>query len=279
MNRYIQIDDVIIGQGHNYIFNDISGIGGGTVRRTEHEYISSDGAEFDNIFFSARSFEITGYILAKSAAELDSLKQRLILACYPKAERTIVFFDGIRKYKAKAYNDAMPEFGKRSISAYWNMPFVLSITIPSFYWTDYEITPIPIVSRSNEFTTSFTLPCVFTSRTAEASILNDSGFDFYPVIKIMAGARAENGTVKILNDTTGEYIQLSNFTLSPGDMIVIDCESYKATLNGTTNVINSLNDFEIFKIVPGENIIKGLNNNSSSAINVSMEYYKKWMGV
>ena len=279
MDRYIQIGDVVIGKNHSYVFEDISGIGGGSVRRTENEYINSDGAEFKNIYFTPRNFEIKGYILGKSAENLDELKQRLILACYPKTERTVIYFDGIRKYKAKAYADSLPEFGKRTFSAYWNVPFILNMVIPSFYWTDFSVTNIPIISRQDEFTTSFTLPCIFTSRTAEATIHNDSGFDFYPIIKISAGNQAESGTIKILNSTTGEYIQLSNFTLTPGDIIVIDCENYTATLNGNTNIINSLNDFEDFKIVPGINIINGLNNNSSSAINAAMEYYKKWIGV
>ena len=85
--------------------------------------------------------------------------------------------------------------------------------------------------------------------------------------------------MKILNETTGEYIQLSGATLSPGDIIVIDCENLTAVLNGKTNIINSFNDFESFKIIPGKNVVKGINNNSSSAVNITMEYYKKWIGV
>ena len=279
MKRYLQIDDIVIGKGHEYVFSSLSGIGGGNVRRSEREYINDDGAEFDNIYYNPRSFEVTGYVLAPSLKGLDERKQKLIHACTPKKEKEIVFFDGVRKYKATAISDNLPEFGERKFTAYWNLPFVLNITIPTFYWTDYEITNIPVILRKDEIQTSFTLPCVFTSRVAEAVVDNSSGFDFYPVVKISAGNQYESGAVKILNETTGEYIQLSGATLSPGDIIVIDCENLTAVLNGKTNIINSFNDFESFKIIPGKNVVKGINNNSSSAVNITMEYYKKWIGV
>lgn len=278
INRYIQIGDVVIGKNNNYVFSDISDIGGGNVRRTEHKYINSDGSEFENIFFEARSFDITGYILATSPDRLDELKQALIMACYPKKEQTAVFFDGIRKYKAAVYADKLPEFGKRSFSAYWNIPFVVSLTLPKFYWTDFEATNIPIFSRKDEFETSFTLPCAFTSRTSCAEIDNTSGFDFYPVIRITAEENVTNGKMKIVNETTGEYIGLDGFSLEKGKIIVIDCENYTATLDGE-NIINSLNDFENFKIIPGENSVKCVCNDELTTLNATIEYYKKWIGV
>lgn len=250
----------------------------GTVKQLANDYINLAYAKAYANKITEASEKIIGLQTSnKSLSETRDTKA-LIMACYPKKEQTAVFFDGIRKYKAAVYADKLPEFGKRSFSAYWNIPFVVSLTLPKFYWTDFEATNIPIFSRKDEFETSFTLPCAFTSRTSCAEIDNTSGFDFYPVIRITAEENVTNGKMKIVNETTGEYIGLDGFSLEKGKIIVIDCENYTATLDGE-NIINSLNDFENFKIIPGENSVKCVCNDELTTLNATIEYYKKWIGV
>ena len=279
MSRYIQIGDITIGIGHKYIFEDLSDIGSGNVRRNEVEFANADGAEFQSVFFEPRVFDIKGHIMAKSAQELHELKQGLINACYPKKDTEVIYFDGVRKYRAKARGDSLPEFGKKIKESCWFLPFVASIVIPSFYWEDYSITQLPIISRTDEITDTFTLPCVFTSRIAEAVIDNAGEFDIFPIVRISGGTTAQTGTIKIINNTIGQSIELSNYTINPNDIIVIDCENMTAVKNESDNIIGSINDFEDFRIVKGRNELKGLCAENVSGINVSIEYYRKWMGV
>lgn len=279
MTRYIKIGNVTIGIGHKYIFEDLTNISGGDVRRDETEFSNADGAEFQSVFFEPRVFDIKGHILAKSPEELHDLKQALINACCPKKDTTVVYFDGLHKYKAQARGDSLPEFGKKIKSSCWFLPFVASIVIPSFYWEDYDVTQIPIISRTDEISDTFTLPCVFTSRIAEAVIENSGELDIYPIVRISGGLTTQTGTIKITNDTIGQSIELSNYTINPNDIIVIDCESMTATKNDSENIIGSFNDFEDFKIVKGKNELKGVCAENVSGINVSIEYYHKWMGV
>nr|DAP48499.1 MAG TPA: hypothetical protein [Caudoviricetes sp.] len=46
MRRYLKIEDIVMGIGHKYVFDDLGDIDSGTVRQNEVAYIEEDGSVF-----------------------------------------------------------------------------------------------------------------------------------------------------------------------------------------------------------------------------------------
>lgn len=276
--RYIQIDDVIIGQKNKYVFKTLSGFAEGDTERQTLKYINADGEEYSNITFQPRKIEIHGTILAKNKYELSELKQRLSKACNPRLERDVYYFDGIQKYYARVVPDCLPEYGGR-IKNSWFVNFSIYLIIPGFWWYAAECTNISIAKRVDTISTSFTLPCTFTERTSEAAINNDTDFEIYPEIIIKSNISSSSATLKIVNETIGETIILSGYEISQNETITINCDLYTAYNQDGENLINYFNDFEAWCIIPGENTIKGLVVDNLSGIDMYIKYKKRYLGV
>ena len=234
-----------------------------------------DGEIISNITYNSRVVNVKGNIWGNTEQELYNARQELFNKCNGKTKGILTYFDGFKLYRANAVA-SVPSCGDyRELLCTFNVNF----TLYNFFWENAEISVYDIFSRKDNITTSFTLPCVFTSRTAENTIVNNTDFNIYPIITIKANSVDNSQPIKIINSTTGEKISISGYNISVGEIITIDCEKYTAQNNSGVNLINYFNDFENWCIVKGTNTIKGINNNSSSSIDIKIQYRKKYVGV
>lgn len=271
MDRYIQINNIKIGKGMRYVFEDIEGIAGGDVRYSEDEFIDYDGSEVTDIYFGARTFQIKGTILAKSEENLRTLKRTLIKACNPKNTAEVFYFDGTQKYYCTAIADGMPDFAKR---VGWTMGFVIYIKIPSFYWQSGEEIETDIYKITPFLDKNFAFPGMFSSRVSHTTVNNDGEIYSYPKI-VLTCKRANIDDIVLKNLTTGRTIRIAHI-MKPGEIITIDMRlrTVQSSIGGSLiNNIDRTDDF--WKLEVGDNDIEVL----TSHITATMYHRNNYIGV
>lgn len=89
---------------------------------------------------------------------------------------------------------------------------------------------------------------------------------------------------KILNETTGEFIQV-NMEIGEKEKLIIDTTSGKETVNlvtphKTVDVYNNIDlDSTFFKLVLGKNLIKYSSDNEGAKDRVTINYSNRYVGV
>lgn len=259
----------------NYIYNYFNPNDGDTNYQSDIP-LGYDGEIISNITYNSRVVNVQGNIWGNTEQELYEARQKLFNKCNGKTKGILTYFDGFKLYRASAVS-SIPSCGDcRELSCTFNVNF----TLYNFFWEDADLSVFKTYLRTNNVTTSFTLPCVFTSRVTEDTIINDTDFDIYPTIIIKANNVDNSQCIKITNRTTNEDIIISGYNISQGEIITIDCEKYTTVNTNGANLINYFNDFENWCIVKGTNIIKIENtNNLLSGIEIKIQYRKKYIGV
>lgn len=260
----------------NYIYNYFNPNDGDTSYQSDVP-LGYDGEIISNISYNSRVVNVKGNIWGNTEQELYNARQELFNKCNGKTKGILTYFDGFKLYRAAAVA-SVPSCGDYRESL---CTFNVNFTLYNFFWEDADISSLIVFTRTNgNFTNDkFTLPCVFTSRKAGTAILNDTEFDIYPIITIESSNAANSYPIKITNETTGEEITISGYSIPKGEVITIDCEKYTAVNGSGVSIINYFNDFENWRIVKGENVIKATSNNSSSGIDIKIQYRKKYVGV
>ncbi len=271
MERYIQINGLKIGKGCQYVFEDIEGIAGGDIRYTEDEFIDVDGCEIADAYFSARTFQIKGSILAKDVRNLLALKQTLIKVCNPKKQLEVYYFDGERKYYCNAIADGMPDFAKRIGRT---MGFVIYIKIPSFYWQSPDEIETGIFKITPLLNNTFTFPGMFSGRVNRNIIENDGEMYTYPKI-VLTCKKSNTSDIILSNLTTGKTIKIVHI-MSPGEVVTIDMR-WRTVISSTAgNLINNIDRTDDFwRLETGENDIQVMTEN----ITAMMYHRNNYIGV
>ena len=129
---------------------------------------------------------------------------------------------------------------------------------------------------------TFTLPCIFSCRTSEASILNIGDVDAEPIIRITVQGEVktgdEAGVLIIKNETTEQQLELL-CDAKDGDVITINIPERKIYRQKTENLISYLSPSSFlsdFWLAKGENRISVINNVSMSCI-VECEFSNKYL--
>ena len=229
---------------------------------------------FSNFRYDSRIMSLRGYILPRNGERIEELRADLFTKINGKTNKKLIYFDGEKKFFCHCFADAPVVSGKIKESVEFNINF----TVPDFYWYEFLKTEIPVCTRINHIETEFRLPTVFTTRIAEATINNPNNFNLYPIIKIIAGSTSESETLEVLNDTTGESVVLSGYTLNANEIVTIDCKTLDADASGVS-VINYLNDFSDFSLIPGSNHLICTNARLGSMLTVAIEYYRPYIGI
>lgn len=125
---------------------------------------------------------------------------------------------------------------------------------------------------------SFEYPIIYGASTSSVSsnAYNSGDIPTYPLsIQV-------NGPVsspKIINTTTGEYIELQGVNLSSSSdvlSIIYDKDSLSVTLNGNSVLDAVTNDSDYFKLQPGDNIITLTGASIDTDAVCEIGYYDAW---
>ncbi len=270
--RYIEFNGITFKEDTYFPFYSFTPNEGNVEFQTDSAVLK-DGAIFSNSRYTERTVTLKGHVVGKNEKDLIENKQLLFIKSNGKTKSELVYFDGFDFYKAEAIG-SIPVLSEKMGLCY---EFTITFTLPGFYWKEKKQTLVPLFLRKNEIEDTFTLPCVFTSRTAGNTYFNETDFSILPKIEIIAEDSTEYDLV-IENENTGATIELLEFAVTEGDIIVIDLEEMTATHNGV-DIVNLLNDFSDFFLVPGMNKINvtngGLEVNSTALI----KFYKKIVGI
>lgn len=258
----------------NYIYNYFNPNDGDTSYQSDVP-LGYDGEIISNITYNSRVVNVKGYVWGDTEQELYNARQELFNKCNGKTKGILTYFDGFKLYRANAVA-SVPSCGAYEGTC---CSFNVNFTLYSFFWEDESISVFDAFKRTDKVTTSFTLPCVFTERVSDSTIVNDTDFDIFPIIVIKTNSIDNTQPLEIINNRTGEKIIIFGYNISVGEIITIDCEKYTAQNNSGVNLINYFNDFENWRIVKGANEIKVNNGNTQSSINIKIQYRKKYVGV
>lgn len=281
MIKYIEFNGITFGR-RNYIkingadfytpfiISEFDPNGGETAyQRTD---LIGDGAVYSNFRYNPRIVSLKGYILPKKGERIEDLRCKLASLVNGKTVDKLTYFDGENSFFCECFGD-IPVFSKPVKES---VLFNINFTVPDFFWYSSELTSIPVSQRVKNITNPFTLPRVFTIKTANAAVYNHNDFNIYPIIKIIANEMTSTVSLVILNDTTGEKITLSQYAVSAGEAITIDLKSLTADVGGVS-VINYFNDFSDFAIIPGNNLLKVTDSNGNSKITVAVEFNRQYV--
>lgn len=281
MKRYIKFNDITFGGGNFLKINENNSytpfiISEFDPNSGEAEYrqtnLIGDGAIFSDFRYQPRMISLKGYILPKKGEKLEDLRVLLASKINGKKTAKLTFFDGQNKYFCNAFAD-IPVFAQPVKNS---VLFNINFTVPDFFWYEESVTSVAVCERKNNITGTFSLPLVFTTRTASGTVYNHNDFSIYPTIKIIANAMSAAVSLEIENETTGEKIILSNYAISAGEEIIIDLKNVTAQV-GNVSAINYFNDFSEFAVIPGSNLIKVTDTNTDSKLTVSVEYNAQYV--
>ena len=261
-------------QNSKYVIDSYS-LNDGNTRYQEYENINFDGSSIYNIHYNTRVVIISGHIVGDNEADLIEAKQELFRICNAKSKDKLFYSNGYSEYFIDAIAN-LPTLGKQNGYA---IPFSLAFDCYNFYWYEKELTSVPVISRQDLVTTSFTLPCVFTSRINEGNIYNNNLFEEYPLIKIYGGADGGVNNIVITNNSTTQVIEF-NYTISAEEIITIDCANVKVYNDKGENLINYISDdFAEFVLAIGNNYVTATCDVGQTQVAVNFEYHKKLIGV
>ena len=120
--------------------------------------------------------------------------------------------------------------------------FAIQFVCDSPFFENTEDTSVALYSRSKELSTPFSLPSVFGTTVAEATITLKSRNRVEPIIRILCPSELSDTTSIVINNLTGgKKIELL-YTLSTGEEIVIDIKNRTVTSSVNGNIINCLSD-------------------------------------
>ena len=272
MSKYIKFNGITF--SHDSVFPFYSFLPNeGTTEHQSDKAVGIDGSIISNARYAERIVPLKGHIIAEDEKELTENIQKLFLKCNGKTKADLIYFDGYNIYFSEAVASLPTLSEKRGLCYEFNINF----TLPHFYWLEAEATNVPLFERKNMTLTEFTLPCVFTQRTAGAVLFNEKDFSVFPIIEFISVLDGEYNLV-IKNETTGATIELLNYTLAKDDKVIIDLEKVTATKNGE-NIINAFNDFTEFCLVCGNNNITVQNNGEILNSTILLYYNERKIGI
>ncbi len=234
----------------------------------------TDGALFSNFRYNARIVSLRGYILPRKGENIETLRQHLYIKLNGKKKSKLVYYDGQKSFFCMVFADAPVCANAVKNSVEFNINF----TIPDFFWYDSEKISITVGEKINLLKTPFALPMMFSQRISQATIENENEFEIYPVFTFVTKGVTKEGSIYIINHTTGQQIILSGLNVEDGAQIVVDCKKLTATVNGT-NIINYFNDFSDFALVSGLNNLECIDSNGNRETMIALEYYKPYVGI
>lgn len=197
---------------------------------------------------------------------------------YEDGELTLTVGVIVRKIKCKFY--AMSDLERKTPCGICSFSLQFVADDPYFY--DESDTVIDICGQINEVTSTFTLPCVFSSSSNSATVNVNGIKNIYPTIIIGCTEAGEESTtygITITNITTGHSLTLRN-RMEQDELITINLKERTIKSNKKGNVINTLSetsDMEKMYLTPGNNTMTVDSLSSAETNNVQLIYRSEYI--
>ncbi len=243
----------------------------------EREYVTADYSGFDGCVtvssrFLPRAITISGDISGQSINH--DLREAIEILSEPGY---LYVTDG--DFKRCIYCDRISFPDVNRILKGKIASFAIQFICDNPYFEDADDTVVALYSRTKCLTSPFTLPTIFSTTTAGATISINSKYEVEPILKIYFSREIEGGAdVVIRNSTTGKAISLKHTPIA-GESITIDVKNRTVTSSVSGNIINSLTDDTFlgdFVLVRGRNEISVAAGDVALGITVECRYNNKY---
>lgn len=285
LNEKIVFDSVGNAE-QDILLSHIDGLGHPGATSQKIQGVNQDGCNSEDSLLDARVIKLQATIRTKNREKLYELRRKIYRVINPKTynqetgkrgELLIYYINDYKKYRiygkvedSVEFNDRKNNHDKASISFYCQDP----------YWLDENEQTIDIKSVKG----GLQFPLNFATIFAQVSFYKevDNVGDVEMPVQIIYEGPASNP--KILNETTGEYIQV-NMEIGEKERLVIDTTEGKETVNLITpneieDVYNKINlNSTFFKLIIGKNLIKYSSDIEGAKDKVSINICNRYVGV
>ena len=275
------------GADEDILLSHIEGLGhpGATSQKTQG--INQDGTNSSDSLLDARVIKLQTTIRTINRRKLYELRRKIFRIINPKTynkdtnkrgELLIYYTNDYKKYRIYGkvedpaeFNERKKNHDKATISFYCQDP----------YWLDEEGQDIDIKSVRGGLKFPLSLPNKFSIVTFYKEIINEGDTEAPVQIEYIGPAL----NPKIVNETTGEYIQV-NMEIGEKEKLIINTAEGKETVNlitphTTKDVYNNIDlNSTFFKLIVGKNLIKYSSDAETSKDSVRIiDYSNKYVGV
>lgn len=224
------------GGGHNNAWQicEISGIGYPKKNYTYNSYASIIGQELNDISIPSRTITISGDISDRSQKAMSMATVMRIL----NEDGELFIQTGAKIRRARVRTLSFESDQRKTMYK----KFVLQVESDNPFFFGRAPVQYKIFSRTNNLSSGFTFPGVFSRRNMEANVINCGDVETEPEIVISKPAESDviNGdNVVIVNTTTGAEIHLEH-TMQPGETITINIPSRTIESNISGNILTEL---------------------------------------
>lgn len=236
-------------------------------------FYNSDGYYQSGARYGQRVITVSGDIKVSSR---DKIKQAVsVLSC-----------PGTLKVESKdeereiTVNDATFSLSEKN-GAY--KKFVAQFTCDFSHFTDCSNRRAGVHLRKNIITSETVLPAVFSERYSSGVVKNSGDFAVEPIIfiKCIKQTDGEEGTLEIINHTTGKTLKILH-TLTEGETIILDIPNRTIESDLAGSLLNKLalgSYLSEMVLCSGENEIEVLALGGNRNTEVYLEYRNLYAGV
>jgi len=243
--------------GSQYALKSVTGLG---LPEKNYEYISyygSDGKTTLNSYLSSRVITISGDIYNCN----KQIMRKTMKILYSEGTLTVHDETFIKEIN---YKPLSFEFTERHGSI---QSFAFQIECDYPYFQDVRFTQKDIYTKTNNISSPFTLPAVFSNRTSTATVVNSGDVKVYPVFVISSSSNESATGNYTLNNLSTNASLTMYFTCDKGEEITIDTSKRTIISNRKGNIVHSLKNGAMsdFYLQKGENIIECLCDNITAS--------------
>ena len=261
-----------------YVFTSVEGLNGANTTRQENTYAGLDGADYSDILYQPEMLTIKGFICAGSRQEMTALRANLFRILNGKDSGTLFYKTGDRQYFTEVQT-AKPLTGERMQNI---LPFTVYFERNKVLWKRNITHNYDIYRRENKLKTTFTLPCVFSTRDTVTTVYNGGDLPADSIITITGttpSGKAGAQGIEIKNNTTGEGLYL-DCAVEQRETITIDTANTTVISSLRGNMMNYLlSKSMFFKLPLGESEIEVVNQNPANELAATIQYYHVVLGV
>lgn len=272
------------------LLSHIEGLGhpGGSSQKTQG--VGQDGCDTSDTLLDPREIRLDITIRTQNRQKLYELRRRIFRIINPKTynpktgkkgELLIYYINDHKTYRiygkvedSVSFNDRKRNHDKTTISFLCSNP----------YWLDEKDTFLDIKSVVGGLEFPLEIDTIEKIEFAVVSfykVVDNEGDEEIP-LQIEYTGPATNP--KIINETTGEFIQV-NMEIGEKEKLIINTAQGQETVNLVTpnETIDVYNNIDLnstfFKLILGKNLIKYSSDNEGAKDKVSITYSNRYVGV
>lgn len=259
----------------------IEGLDTPPIRMSSYNRVGENGLVIPSAFYDGRVITIPGTIYANNPT--DYLQRRKDLSYVCRILKDANGYPVSQKFRFTTCDDEEYFFYGRpkvtfAITANKMVRFLLTITCPDpfIYQAEAQSSGSISVPIPGGALYPATYPLTYApSSGGSGSLTIDGNEATYPILTL-------TGIVTdpyIVNQATGEFMQLDVTTAEAGDVIVINMAEKTITLNGTSILSAKIGDSTWWSLVPGLNNIQFSTSSTSDTGSLSIAWFNALLGV